>query len=1024
MSVSGEKLLRLWKHSHEHGVKSQPLLPPKVEAKETFTDHAWVPYSALVAITPTAKIYISFPSTVKAKSKGKAKPGSNGSSAVSAGSGPGAGAGPGGSGGGPSGGSSWAYEVAQVVDVRDVYPGASNLELTCVLGTEKGFTVCSNGGHLLLFEYRSMDEETFVCCKRFEDHAGSAFISMTLSPTGEDLLLTTLQRQVVWFPFGKSSIMKEKENLFKPVPCLLHRSAIRSMSMCALRPLVVTMCDEGLLQIINHRTMDCELQHRFAEVPIAVAMHPAGMLLVVVFRDKIQLLAVLLNGLKDIGEVALHGCTRVLFTSGGHYFCCLTQTTLYVFATYSAQIVHTLPADSGYMRSMCISANDQFVAAADADGNVSSWSLTEGASVPELNVTVDQAQVREAVLCGTSKLIVVSCSDDVLRVYFKGSLKAEIASSGYRITAILLSADESALFVGYSSGNVRIYEWPIEKTKVKPRFTEYAGHGVGVAHLSLSTDGSMLVSAGLDGSLFFFKVSLKSRLKTGRAREHAFSLSTDVVLVSRSYLNDQEGTLLTAKKQLVDEKHSQQFVLSRKDAEWQLKLKSMREELAVKLDQEKYNREQLQSNFDAVVKKEAEARELRHVQSIKRIQEMENEYEHKLSAAARRYDKLSETLEHIRQDHQRETAELREQLQVQEASSSAEIAELRSALEDKDTKLQDEMGIVKKRHQEMLRQQEAEYEGEIVRVKEGFRVRMGKEVEKAAVTEAKAIQHQNRIATLRNKLTEAKAQHARAEKENCELSEKLRRLEEKIKQNEQEFEARRANAKQTETHLAVLRSSNKTLDNFRYVLDYRIDQLTQEKEPTQQHIQELEAHIRQMYEEMVVQFNANKAHHRAAKAKDAKLLTVTNEIHKLRQSLAHKERRLSSLHYAITAAAKRGDPKFAHNTIADMYKLHVLSKQKDSDTHLETREPGEAAPSSAENQRQRQFMEKTIVALKKSVEIANAKVIDKGHRNLKENASLIAECNRLRKQLVDAQNKVAVLTEQAKRNQRRVSTNQ
>ena len=1011
VSVNGEKLLKMWKYSADHGLKSQPLLPPKVESKELFTDHAWVPYSALVATTSSAKIYICFPRVPHAKAKAISKAVSGGglasssssstkSKEVSSST----------TGSATASASSWAYDVVQVVDMRETQPTCGHLELTSLVSTEKGFAVCSSIGQLYLYEYRDIDAEPFVCSKRFEDDEAAHFISMTLSPGGEDLLLTTLQRQVVGFPFGKSSIISEKENQFKRLPFALHRNSICSLALCSLRPLAVTLCKDGLLQIINYTTLDCELQHRFTEPALSAAIHPAGMLLVVAHRDKIKLLAILLHGLKGIGEVALHGCTRVAFTAGGHYFCCLTQSTLYVFATYSAQIVHTLPADSGYMRSLFISHSDQFVTAADSDGNVSTWALTEGNPAPELSVTVDQAQVRDALLCASSRQILVTCADDILRIFRDGKFQGEVGSArGQRVTAVLLSPDETCLFVGYSSGNIRLFEWPILKAKARARFTEYAAHGAAVEHLRLSADGGVLASAGADGSLLLFHMA--KRKGAGKSAEHAFALSTDVVLVSRSFLNEQEGGLLAAKKQLVDEKHSQQFVLSRKDAEWQEKLKTEREQLALKLDQERYSREELQDRFDKFAKKEGEEREERHVNAIKQIQHIENQYERRLAAAATRYDRLSEDLESARQRHAQELKELDKELVIVRQAADKEISELRRMVSESDARVKEEVGVVRRRHEEMLRQQESEYEGEIVRVKESFRLRVAKDLEKAAVVEAKAIQHQNRIATLRNKLGEAKAMHAKVEKENKELAEKLRRAEEKIRQNAHELQERKGNARQTETHLAVLRSSNKTLDNFRYVLDYRIHQLTQEQGPTQQHIEGLQAHIREMYEEMMLHFNANKDHHQATKVKDAKIQTLSNEINKLRHSLAHKQRQLSSLIYSISSAARTGDPKVAHTAIADMYKLHVLNRGSASVDTSSTQEDQAQPSSSMEGLRQRLFLEKTILALKKSLEIANAKVKDKGHRNLKQNAALIAECNRLRKELVRAQHKVFLLND-------------
>lgn len=58
--------------------------------------------------------------------------------------------------------------------------------------------------------------------------------------------------------------------------------------------------------------------------------------------------------------------------------------------------------------------------------------------------------------------------------------------------------------------------------------------------------------------------------------------------------------------------------------------------------------------------------------------------------------------------------------------------------------------------------------------------------------------------------------------------------------------------------IVELRSTTRTLENFRFVLDHRLQQLWSERGPITAHIEGLERHITTMYEELVEEFDLKK----------------------------------------------------------------------------------------------------------------------------------------------------------------------
>ncbi len=61
-----------------------------------------------------------------------------------------------------------------------------------------------------------------------------------------------------------------------------------------------------------------------------------------------------------------------------------------------------------------------------------------------------------------------------------------------------------------------------------------------------------------------------------------------------------------------------------------------------------------------------------------------------------------------------------------------------------------------------------------------------------------------------------------------------------------------------EKEIASLRMEGHTLDNYKYVLDHRVENMSSERGPVIKHVANLEAHIDDMYAEMVSEFEEKK----------------------------------------------------------------------------------------------------------------------------------------------------------------------
>lgn len=82
--------------------------------------------------------------------------------------------------------------------------------------------------------------------------------------------------------------------------------------------------------------------------------------------------------------------------------------------------------------------------------------------------------------------------------------------------------------------------------------------------------------------------------------------------------------------------------------------------------------------------------------------------------------------------------------------------------------------------------------------------------------------------------------------------------------------------------LLQLRSENRTLRNFRFVLDNRIKTMMHERGPITDHIDRLEEHVRNMYGELVQEFGEKKTTDAEMRRMVLKADGLSAEVDKLR----------------------------------------------------------------------------------------------------------------------------------------------
>jgi septal ring factor EnvC (AmiA/AmiB activator) len=101
--------------------------------------------------------------------------------------------------------------------------------------------------------------------------------------------------------------------------------------------------------------------------------------------------------------------------------------------------------------------------------------------------------------------------------------------------------------------------------------------------------------------------------------------------------------------------------------------------------------------------------------------------------------------------------------------------------------------------------------------------------------------------------------------------------------------------KTKEKTIKDLRNVNTHLENFRFVLDHKIRSLKDEKLPMEQQIDNLEKHIKQMYQELLDECEKKKELMNKLKASEDKLSVLKDQLKKKQNEVFCTKRKLENL---------------------------------------------------------------------------------------------------------------------------------
>merc|ERR1719440_1245884 len=399
-----------------------------------------------------------------------------------------------------------------------------------------------------------------------------------------------------------------------------------------------------------------DITKTFTEEVHSISFHPSGLHVLAGFSDKLRLMNLLMDDIRQYKEFAIKMCRECRFSTGGDKFAAVNGNTIQIYSTYTCENIGNLRGHNGKVKSIYWTQDDSRVISAGMDGAVYEWQLKDFRRTSE-NVLKSCAYTC-AVCTADARAIYAVGSDRKLKEIADANVTREIADpASVQINQIVLSHSGRMLFAGTEAGTIRSYKFPLTGD-----YTEIQVHSAPVTRLRITTDDAFLFSVGEDATVYTFDV----RDKEGRSakRDKEMMAFAEEILVTKTDLEEKTQTMTELKTKVEELTMQNEYQLRLQDLNYSEKIKEATEKFNQELDADKKTYELLlQAKNDMEMEYEEKIKQLedRHQQQLVAL---EAQYQQQLMTEKEaQNEKWEGKLEVQMEDHERGMADLSEEME-------------------------------------------------------------------------------------------------------------------------------------------------------------------------------------------------------------------------------------------------------------------------------------------------------------------------------------------------------------------------
>ncbi len=289
-----------------------------------------------------------------------------------------------------------------------------------------------------------------------------------------------------------------------------------------------------------HRAL--EIYREFSEEAFSVALHPSGLYLLVGFSDKLRLMNILIDDIKQFREFSIRACKECAFSNGGDRFAAVHSNVIQIYSTTSFENVANFKGHNGKVKQVLWSSDDAKLVSCGMDGAVYEWDTATGRRTGEY--VLKNCSYTSVGLSGDGRNIFAVGSDRKLKEISDSQILREVEVEEEEVVpvTVVLSRSGRMLFVGTSKGGVRSYKFPLTKPS---EFQEMPAHTSLITRMKVTYNDEYAVTVSEDGTLVLWKIQDKEGRSVKRDKELGYA---EEILITKSDLEEKNQVRLDSGK--------------------------------------------------------------------------------------------------------------------------------------------------------------------------------------------------------------------------------------------------------------------------------------------------------------------------------------------------------------------------------------------------------------------------------------------------------------------------------------------
>lgn len=514
-----------------------------------------------------------------------------------------------------------------------------------------------------------------------------------------------------------------------------------------------------------------------------------------------------------------------------------------------------------------------------------------------------------------------------------------------------------------------------------------------LSKIALSFNEQYLVSVAKDGSLCIWKLQFPEGKVVTMSRELSY---INEVLIGKQDLEEKLDMIKTLTVRMKELETEHAYKLRQIDVQHNDLLRDVHQSYSKAIKELRDKNEKLQEdhmNQINNINMEIAKMKMSHDEAM---QQMENTYETKLLTEYDRYQAFEERTNVMREDYEKQLKDLKKRDAEELQKTVTKYEDLLHAKKVQLEETLDEMTHKERIHEDLITKIEDDADNEILEIRTKYENLLYEEQQINMKLKGEAGVMRNKFMASQKDVDDLKRQIHRVQGEYAQFHKNIQELEKQITDLRKEISEREATIQDKEQQIYDIKQINQELEKFKFVLNYKIEELKNQIEPKDQEIRQLKETIRNMEIEFT---NLNKTimnlelHLREVREK---LHSAYQEIDREMQKNKKWQQLLQNIRIDIhDAAGLVQEPNDLKRAVKNLYHKYsaddecLRSRKTDLDVQYEFK--------------QKDYPERTITSLRKQMSQDTSTDNKDLKKKMEENSILIQEVNILTKELQKVQ---------------------